>query len=50
MTSRTASFKILRDKAFDIVENPKYRGYQGGLYFNGLDSNFKKKKKEKGLW
>ena len=47
MTSRTASFKILRDKAFDIVENPKYRGYQGGLCFNGLDSNLKKKKKKK---
>ena len=27
----TASDKVLRDKAFDIVENPKYDGYQRGL-------------------
>ena len=28
---RTASDKILRDKAFGIAENPKYDGYQKGL-------------------
>ena len=28
---RTASDKILRDKAFDIAKNPKYGGYQRGL-------------------
>ena len=28
---RTAADKILRDKAFNIVKNPKYDGYQRGL-------------------
>ena len=28
---RTASYKILRDKAFNIAKNPKYDGYQRGL-------------------
>ena len=28
---RTASDNILRDKAFNIVKNPKYGGYQTGL-------------------
>ena len=28
---RTASDKILRDKAFNIAKNPKYDGYQSGL-------------------
>ena len=28
---RTASDKILRDKAFDIAKNPKYDGYQREL-------------------
>ena len=28
---RTASDKILRDKAFNIAQNPKYDGYQRGL-------------------
>ena len=28
---RTASDKILRDKAFDIAQNPKYDGYQRWL-------------------
>ena len=31
MTRRTASGKILRDKAFNIAKNPKYDGYQRGL-------------------
>ena len=30
-TKRTASDKILRDKAFNIAKNPKYNGYQRGL-------------------
>ena len=30
-TKRTASDKILRDKAFNIAKNPKYDGYQRGL-------------------
>ena len=29
--TRTASDKILHDKAFNIAKNPKYDGYQGGL-------------------
>ena len=28
---RTASDKILRDKAFNIAKTPKYDGYQRGL-------------------
>ena len=28
LARRTASDKILRDKAFDIAKNPKYDGYQ----------------------
>ena len=28
---RTTSDKILRDKAFNIAENPKYHGYQRKL-------------------
>ena len=28
---RTASDKVLRDKTFNIAENPKYDGYQKGL-------------------
>ena len=31
LTRRTVSDKILCDKAFNITENPKYDGYQGGL-------------------
>ena len=30
-TTRTASDKIFRDKAFNIAKNPKYDGYQRGL-------------------
>ena len=30
---RTASDKSLRDKAFNIAENPKYDWYQRGLAF-----------------
>ena len=31
LTRRTASDKILLDKAFNIAKNPKYQGYQRGL-------------------
>ena len=31
LAKRTASDKILRDKAFDIAKNTKYDGYQRGL-------------------
>ena len=31
LTRRTASDKILRDKAFNIAKNSKYDGYQKGL-------------------
>ena len=31
LTRRTASDKVLQDKAFNIAKNPKYDGYQRGL-------------------
>ena len=31
LSRRTASNKVLRDKAFNITKNPKYDGYQRGL-------------------
>ena len=31
LAKRTASDKVLRDKAFIIAKNPKYDGYQSGL-------------------
>ena len=31
LARRTASDKVLRDKAFNIAKNPKYNGYQIGL-------------------
>ena len=39
---RTASEKILRDKAFSITKNSKYEGYQRGLasmVYNFFDKN-----------
>ena len=33
LVRRTAPYKIERDKAFNIAENPKYYGYQRGLAF-----------------
>ena len=36
LTRRTASDKILRDKAFNITKSQKYYRYQRGLVFNGL--------------
>ena len=31
LAKRTATDKVLRDKAFNIAKIPKYDGYQGGL-------------------
>ena len=31
LPSRTDSSKVLRDKAFNIVKNPNYDGYQRGV-------------------
>ena len=31
LTKRTQSDKVLKDKAFEIANNPKYDGYQRGL-------------------
>ena len=31
LNRRTAAEKLLRDKTFNIVKNPKYGGYQRGL-------------------
>ena len=31
LARRTASGKVLRDKAFDMTKNPKYDGYQGDI-------------------
>ena len=31
LTRRTASDKILRDKAFNIAKNPEYDGHQRGV-------------------
>ena len=33
LTRRTAFYKILRDKAFNVAKNPKYDGYQRGLAY-----------------
>ena len=33
LARRTASDKVLRDKAFNIANKPKYDGYQKGLAF-----------------
>ena len=42
LTRRTASDKILRDKAFNIAKNPKYDEYQRGLA--SMFNNFFEKK------
>ena len=42
LTRRTASDKTLRDKAFNIVKNPKYDGYQRGIASMVYDSFDKK--------
>ena len=45
---RTASDKILRDKAFNIAKNPKYDGYQRGLA-SMVDKFFDKKSTGSGI-
>ena len=42
LNRRTASGKLLRDKAFNIAKNPKYGGYQRGLA-SMVDKFFDKK-------
>ena len=42
LTRRTASDKILREKAFNIAKNSKYDGYQRGLglmVYKNFDKN-----------
>ena len=44
LVKRTQSDKVLKDKAFKIVSNPKYDGYQRGLasmVYNFLDKKSK---------
>ena len=48
LARRTASDKILRDKAFNIVKNPKYDGYQRGLG-SMVYKYFDKKSKRSGV-
>ena len=36
LVRRTASDKVLRDKAFNIAKNPKYDGYQTGFINQSL--------------
>ena len=45
---RTASDKVLRDKAFNIAKNPKYDGYQRGLV-SMVYKFFDKKSKGRGV-
>ena len=48
LAKRTASDKVLRDKAFNIAKNPKYDGYQRGLAFM-VYKYFDKKSKGSGV-
>ena len=41
LAKRTASDKILREKAFNIAKNPKYDGYQRELVDNFVDNVFR---------
>ena len=45
LARRTASEKVLRDKAFNIAKNPKYDGYGSGLA-SAVYKFFDKKSKE----
>ena len=45
LARRTASEKVLRDKAFNIAKNPKYDGYKRGLA-SAVYKFFDKKSKE----
>ena len=43
LARRTASDKILRDKAFNIAKNPKYDGYQRrilSVVYKSFDKKF----------
>ena len=44
LVRRTASDRILRDKAFNIAKNPKYDGYQRGLAYMAFNFYDKKSK------
>ena len=48
LARRIPSDKVLRDKAFNIVKNPKHDEYQRGLPFM-VDKNFDKKSKGGGV-
>ena len=48
LARRTASDKVLRDKAFNIAENPKYDRYQQGLA-SMIYKFFDKKSKSSGV-
>ena len=48
LKKRTASDKVLRDKAFNIAKNPKYDGYQRGLA-SMIYKFFDKKSKGRGV-
>ena len=48
LAKTAASDKFLRDKAFNIAENPEYDGYQGGLG-SMVYKFFDKKSKESGV-
>ena len=48
LARRTASDKVLRDKAFNIAKNPKYDAYQSGLAFM-VYKFFDKKSKGSGV-
>ena len=48
LARRTASDKVLRDKAFNIAKNPKYDGYQRGLA-SMIYKFFDKKSKGRGV-
>ena len=52
-TRRTASDKILRDRAFNIAKNPKYDGYQRGLasmVYNFFDKKSASLIRSRTLW
>ena len=48
LTKRTASDRVLRDKAFEIESNPKYDGYERGLA-SMVYKFFDKKSKGRGI-
>ena len=48
IVKRTASDKVLRDKAFNIAKNPKHDGYQRGLA-SMIYKSFDKRSKDSGV-